>query len=240
MKQRFGVFATLVFGVVLGFPVAIWAGRLVDSTEGLTITVKVLNSAKVPSVILQKGQAVAGEIFREAGIELRWTQCPCEPSPDVMSFYLRIIPKLFGSTMSEFRSDHLGFAAVNEEGGELATIFYDRIESQTRGGDPSSLLGLATAHELGHLLLGSNAHTDEGIMRPRWTREDRSPAHRGSFRFSPEQSQTMRHRLVKSLALANGLAAESVRPGPRRERNGVLGGSGSWTARLAPILHCAK
>ena len=100
-------------------------------------------------MILQKGQAVAGEIFREAGIELRWTQCPCEPSPDVMSFYLRIIPKLFGSTMSEFRSDHLGFAAVNEEGGELATIFYDRIESQTRGGDPSSLLGLAMAHELG-------------------------------------------------------------------------------------------
>ena len=56
MKQQFGVFATLVFGVVLGFPVAIWAGRLADSTEGLTITVKVLNSAKVPSVILRKGR----------------------------------------------------------------------------------------------------------------------------------------------------------------------------------------
>ena len=212
MMQRFGVSATLVFGVVLGFPLAIRAGRPVDSTEGLTITVRVLNLAKVPRSTLERGQAVTSEIFRETGVELKWLNCPCQS--ELATFSLRIIPKLFGSIRSTFRSDHLGFAAVSEDGGELATIFFDRVEALGKGGDLSSLLGLATAHELGHLLLGPRAHVDEGIMRPRWTRQGMRQVDRGRFRFSPEQSQTMRHRLVKSLALANGLAAESVGPGP--------------------------
>ena len=60
---------------------------------------------------------------------------------------------------------------MTEEGGVLATVFYDRIQSVGKGGDLSNLLGLATAHELGHLLLGSKAHTEKGIMQPRWTRK---------------------------------------------------------------------
>ena len=36
----------------------------------------------------------------------------------------------------------------------------------------SRLLGLAIAHELGHVLLGSNSHSDLGLMRGRWNRED--------------------------------------------------------------------
>ena len=125
MKQRFGVFASLFFGVVLGFPLAVRAGRLADSTEGLTITVRVLNLAKVPRSTLERGQAVASEIFRETGVELTWLNCPCQW--ELATFSLRIIPKLFGSTRSTFRSDHLGFAAVSEDGGDLATIFFDRV-----------------------------------------------------------------------------------------------------------------
>ena len=132
MKQRFGVFATLVFGVSLVSPEPVRADQASRSQRVVRhITVKVYNSAKVSPAALEKGQAVAGEIFKEAGIELRWAECPCEARPEGMTLSLRIIPKLFGSTMSQFRSDHLGFAAVNEEGGELATIFYDRIESLT-------------------------------------------------------------------------------------------------------------
>ena len=85
--------------------------------------------ARVSPATLEKGQAVAGEIFKEAGVELRWVECPCEARPKDMTLSLRILPKLFGSTTSKFRNDHLGFAAANKNGGELATIFYDRIES---------------------------------------------------------------------------------------------------------------
>lgn len=167
----------------------------VDSANGLTLSVQIYNWAKVSRTTLQKGQAVAGEIFKEAGVELRWAECPCEARSEATTLALRIIPKLFGSTKSSFRSDHLGFAAVTEEGGVLATVFYDRIEFLGKGGDLSSLLGLATAHELGHLLLGSKAHTDEGIMRPNWTRKLLRQAHRSHFRFTAKQLHRIRGRV---------------------------------------------
>jgi len=203
MKQRFGVFATFVFAGTLVSPGTVQGQSEVAPVNGLTISVQIYNWAKVSPATLQKGQAVAGQILAKAGVRLRWVDCPCEkPMADATTLSLRIIPKLFGSTTSTFRSDHLGFAAVTEEGGVLATVFYDRIESVGKGGDLANLLGLATAHELGHLLLGSKAHTDEGIMRPRWTRKH---LHQDGddFRFSLEQSQAIRGRVTQYQATAN-------------------------------------
>jgi len=197
MKQRLGVLATLLFAVTLVSSESVQGQSEAIAASGLTITVQVYNLAKVSFATLQKGRAVAGEIFKEAGVELQWAECPCEARPEEMTLSLRILPKLFGSTTSKFRSDHLGFAAVNEEGGELATVFYDRIESLGRGGDLSSLLGLATAHELGHLLLGPKPHTDEGIMQPRWTRRLLRQANWNQLRFSLEQSQAIRGRVTQ-------------------------------------------
>ena len=192
MKQRFGVFATLVFAGAFVSAETVQGQSEVHLANGLTLSVQIYNWAKVSRATLQKGQAVAGEIFKEAGVELRWAECPCEARSEATTLALRIIPKLFGSTTSKFRSDHLGFAAVNEEGGELATVFYDRIESLGKGGDLSNLLGLAAAHELGHLLLGSKAHTDEGIMRPNWTRKDLHRDRQNLFLFTSEQAERIR------------------------------------------------
>jgi hypothetical protein len=36
------------------------------------------------------------------------------------------------------------------------------------GVDRATLLGRTLAHELGHLLLGTNAHAPRGLMRARW------------------------------------------------------------------------
>jgi hypothetical protein len=204
MKQRFGVFATLVFAGTFVSPESVQGQPDVGSASGLTLTVEVDNFANVSPTTLRRGQAITGQILAEAGIILRWVDCPCEkPRPDATTLSLRIIPKLFGSTMSTFRSDHLGFAAATEEGGVLATVFYDRIRAVGKGGELSSLLGLAMAHELGHLLLGLRAHTDEGIMRPYWTREHLRQAHPNQFRFNLEQSQTIRVRVSRYQAAVN-------------------------------------
>jgi hypothetical protein len=205
MKQRFGVFAALLFAGTFVSPEKVQGQPAVDSADGPTISVQIYNWAKVSRTTLQKGQAVVGGIFKGTGVELRWIECPCDARPEGMTLSLRIIPRLFGSTTSKFRSDHLGFAAVDEEGGELATIFYDRIESLGKGGDLSNLLGLAAAHELGHLLLGSKAHTDEGIMRPNWTRNDLQRHLQKGFLFTSEQAETIHGRVSRYQASANAL-----------------------------------
>jgi hypothetical protein len=58
--------------------------------------------------------------------------------------------------------------------GVLATVFVDRIEAfaAQAAGDVVSVVGSVVAHEIGHLLLGTNDHTDEGLMRRTWTLTD--------------------------------------------------------------------
>ncbi len=45
------------------------------------------------------------------------------------------------------------------------------------------ILGHAAAHEIGHLLLGSNSHSPQGLMRARWSRQDLQNAGIGQSSF---------------------------------------------------------
>src|SRR5262245_54478017 len=125
----------------------------------LKIRVRVYNMARVPARVLAEAEQEVARIFVEAGVRVEWLECPCAQNPSSADLMLRIIPQLFGSMRADFREDHLGFAPSSEEGGVLATIFFHRVEVLTRGGATAPLLGNAIAHELGHLLLGSNAHS---------------------------------------------------------------------------------
>ena len=66
------------------------------------------------------------------------------------------------------------FVDTGAGAGVLATIYADRVKlmAELSGTDAASLLGRAIAHELGHLLLATNAHSPSGLMRARWTPSD--------------------------------------------------------------------
>jgi len=57
----------------------------------------------------------------------------------------------------------------------------------------ASLLGRAIAHEIGHLLLRSNAHTESGLMREVWTAEQVVRNRREDWTFSPDQNGDLRN-----------------------------------------------
>ena len=59
MKQRFGVFATLVFAGTFVSPESVQGQPEVDLASGLTLSVQIYNWAKVSRATLQKGQGVA-------------------------------------------------------------------------------------------------------------------------------------------------------------------------------------
>jgi hypothetical protein len=61
------------------------------------------------------------------------------------------------------------------------------------------LLGDVVAHEIAHLLLGTNAHSDTGIMRPHWSEQDLVNASKGHLIFTQAQAQTMRKKVSRSL-----------------------------------------
>jgi len=58
------------------------------------------------------------------------------------------------------------------------------------------ILGHAAAHEIGHLLLGSNSHSPFGLMRARWSGQDLQNATVGNFLLTPEQTEAVRARVL--------------------------------------------
>ena len=74
------------------------------------------------------------------------------------------------------RRRSLGFVLVdvNERRGSLATVYSDRGAALSRraGVDAAELLGRAIAHEIGHLLLGTDRHGSRGLMRASWSGAD--------------------------------------------------------------------
>ena len=70
----------------------------------------------------------------------------------------------------------MGFSLVGNPDAApyLATVFVDRVESVARGAgiDERRVLGLAIAHEIGHVLLNSNTHASSGLMRADWSRNE--------------------------------------------------------------------
>ena len=90
--------------------------------------------------------------------------------------------------------DVLGYSFVEPQTrtGVLATVLADRVSrSALRAAIRFDvLLGRTLAHELGHLLLGTNAHARAGLMQANWSNTDLrgSPA---AMRFSAQDAERM-------------------------------------------------
>jgi hypothetical protein len=169
--------------------------------EGAEITVLLNNSAGVSRLIVNEAEAEAGRIFRDAGIEIVWVDCSrgvavadaCRGVPGGNEFFLQIASK--GSTSSD---RVFGVAFLAEDGnGKYSNVFYDRVERAHGdfGAPVSRLLGAVAAHELGHLLLGSHAHSHLGLMTAVWSDEVLRDMEMGSLLFNRDQAIRMRAQI---------------------------------------------
>jgi len=78
----------------------------------------------------------------------------------------------------------------------LASVYYEYVVRRAKNNyvEPEIpiILGCVIAHELGHLLLGSNSHSDAGIMQAQWEPRQIKQLLLGSLLFTTEQSKQMR------------------------------------------------
>ena len=104
----------------------------------------------------------------------------------------------------------LGSSLINTATGTgtLATVFVDRIEAmanQARA-DPRAdrwgMVGRVMAHEIGHLLLGSNAHSRTGLMREILTLAELTRNRAQDWMFSRAQRETLREARLPGRRLA--------------------------------------
>lgn len=189
-----GLGARLLF--VLLWAAIGWASA--DKGGGVEITVLLQNRAKVSRDVLSHAEAEATRIFSVSGMHLRWVDCSqtpvCHHVPGANEFVLSIVPE--GQTSSELV---YGVAFLGPAGeGKYADVFFRRVEAAAMesGLSVQRLLGAVAAHELGHLLLGTRAHSYEGIMCPVWKKAVLQRMEMGSLLFTEGQSGTMKGRLA--------------------------------------------
>lgn len=141
----------------------------------LTITVRVYDLYGVPADQRAKALALAGETLARANVSATWIDCSRDERtapPPVCAERLQkgdIVLRLQGSSA---RGAHILGTAVVQDGGPnvLASIYAESIAARSaKTGVPRPvILGRVTAHEIGHLLLGTNSHTPTGLMRAAW------------------------------------------------------------------------
>jgi hypothetical protein len=169
--------------------------------------VKVYNGANLSSSDLNRAEREAGRIFQYTGIQLTWTiglmstavndNTPNEKA-NAASLQLRIWPRAMAGKRPT-SSETLGFCLSLENGD--AVVLADTIQQRSVFGSTNfaDLLGLAMAHELGHLLLQSEAHSVIGIMRARWTEKALRDDDRGYLRFTPREAESMRSEVRRRM-----------------------------------------
>ncbi len=87
-----------------------------------------------------------------------------------------------------------GVAFLAADGtGRYSDVFWKRAQELHANSnvDLGEILGSVMAHEMGHLLLGSNAHAINGIMRAHWESGELRRLAMGTLLFLPEQAKRM-------------------------------------------------
>jgi hypothetical protein len=156
----------LVLAGLAGAEPAAFGGESQVPVKGLTLLVRVDNSAHVPATILAAAREVAERVFHDIGVELIWLEQDDRRSGDVDGCGSCVTVHLLTREMTHLMGTPepvLGIA----EGTAVAVVFYNRIArlSRTRNDkDTACMLGHVMAHEIGHLLLGKG-HSHSGIMQ---------------------------------------------------------------------------
>ena len=76
----------------------------------------------------------------------------------------------------------------------MANIYWNRVQydAEILAIPQSRILAHTIAHEVGHLLLGSNSHSPTGIMVGKWRSQDLVSLAQFGLSFSAQQSEFIR------------------------------------------------
>jgi len=199
--NTFCIFIAVVAFLGVGYP------------QTAQLNVSVYNDAGVAQPMLKKAESVATGVLGRAGVHVEWENCSDRSTsayscdhPDRRQRSLRITP----NTIRSMQASIFGVAFLSSDGrGRYADVFYSRV-LQLHNDNAVSLpevLGCVMAHELGHLLLGSNGHSTIGIMQRQWRAIELNQLQRGALLFTTEQAIKMQ-QWMSTDSDRQGLATE--------------------------------
>jgi hypothetical protein len=193
----------LLFATVISVSLGVCAPVHAQTRARESIIVRSYDTFGVAAGALR---AAAGDVVRTygaAGIEVQWKACAMRRGASLPAACAdtlaprEVVMRIVAAPRAERNPDALGFSYVDAGArrGTLGTVYMDRVTALAHRlrAEPGQMLGRAIAHELAHLLLGTPAHSTEGVMRERWLHDDNDAA---AWIFSARDASDLRAALA--------------------------------------------
>ena len=179
-------------------------------TARVPLTVLIYDGFGVTVDDISAARAEADAIFRPAGIAPVWFHCGlvestwqdpddrCKSGAGSDGIIVRLRRS---SRLGESYRLALGEAQIDIRAhtGSIATVFADcvAITSNRAGANARGVLGRVIAHEIGHLLIGTNQHSTHGLMRAFWTDLELRHSIGLEWQFSASEARCMRAEIAR-------------------------------------------
>jgi hypothetical protein len=213
-------------------------------TAWTEVVVRVYDTTGLPHAGRARAMATAGAALVTASVDVVWMDCSemspkCQMPPAPRELVVRLVR---GRPATGTQPVPLGSALVDtgDRTGVLATVYVDRVRrlSSALGTDETVLLGRAIAHEIGHLLIGSNTHARVGLMRGHWTTEELRRDHSADWTFGAREADLIRASATFNVptTVSPCAARRQARSLPQSPSSscGAAGSGAGWSGRLLP------
>ena len=190
-------------------------------TAWTAVSVRVYDASGLDERIRQAALDVAATTLAPTSVEIAWRVCGlsnthatyCDSALAPGELAIRIVRT--PGVADRSGGLRLGDAFIDTHAGRgvLATIYLDRVLrlAEQTGANRIALLGHAIAHELGHLLMASNVHGTNGLMRGFWSLEEVRNDRPTDWTIAPHDAHAIRRGAEVHHALAGGGDADRGR-----------------------------
>jgi hypothetical protein len=175
-------------GIMTLFALTAQAAESRSKAPQHTVTVCMDSAADVRT---EGAEAVASAIFSGIAIKLDWrhgSHCPANT----------LTIRLTVNTPRNVMAGSFAFAQPYQ--GSNIQVFYDRVSGNQLYAESAvpKVLGHVLAHEIGHILQGTDHHSDTGVMKAHWTAADFKSIAFRPLRFTEEDVSLIQAGLAHS------------------------------------------
>jgi hypothetical protein len=172
------------------------------SAQTVAVEIHVYDQAGLQPPTFQKLVTQTQKILAETGLSIQVKACErslsivCESQTDKTRYLVVRVVAGGPKKMKNVRRSPLGQSFTDADGGKYASVFLERVQDEAAFSNIPwiTVLAYATAHEIGHLLLGNQAHTPRGLMKATWDRIDYEAMNQNYLHFSEETVRQLRSR----------------------------------------------
>ena len=181
------------------------------SAAAITLVIHLANLSGAPPSVVREAQSAVSDILADIDVAVDWSEASATSGANAIR--LTMLP-YEGGALQTRDGAIMGAASRTARGTGIAWVYYRRVleEAEHYAVPPARVLACVMAHEIGHLVLASNGHDADGLMRAVWNKSDFRRASTGRLRFSgvTDRAGTARDTAPRALRPPNAAADPAV------------------------------